>query len=440
MFRATTTAPWPFFRSARTGSNLSSRTHSSSAFSRRNLIRRNSASPGRTARSRAALASVIRESSASRPALAWMPSTISTSPTSSGPSRSTIHVEKTAAAPSTSNSTGVGKHLDPRFVGRDVDRVGARRSRSANARCGRSGRGRSRSSASGIGSSRMGIVSCSVSISSMRPSIVAMTPNGYTLRWLSLKGPSKKSSVGPDCWISPAVTFSKRDSRWSLLLAQMVRYNPRWLSLKGNFNSGQTRELLSHRPIRTAPRSMVPAPTEPLLVIGPYTAAPAGSGEWALAESHQMNSTEARKTAFAAELRWAQGQPFACVATLGHVVCSNIPAVATSLKSCTPRPARVGPPQGPQARLRKSNAKARCRAAGGWGRAFDPLSGAGILRGNINWCVHPPCPPGRRGWRGLSPGPQARLMQSTRKPDAPSAEQRGHFRPASRYGYIPRRH
>ena len=78
---------------------------------------------------------------------------------------------------------------------------------------------------------------------STRPSIVAMTPDGYTLRWLSLKG---------------------------------------------NFNSGQMRELLSHRPIRLAPRSIVPAPTtEPLLVIGPYTAAPAGSGEWALAESHR---------------------------------------------------------------------------------------------------------------------------------------------------------
>ena len=38
MFRATSTTPWPFFRSARTGSNLSSRTQSSSAFSRRNLI------------------------------------------------------------------------------------------------------------------------------------------------------------------------------------------------------------------------------------------------------------------------------------------------------------------------------------------------------------------------------------------------------------------
>ena len=102
--------PRPFFRSARTGSNLSLRTQSSSAFSWRNFIhRRNSMPPpphpppGRAARSCVTLTSGIRASSASLSTLACMPSAISTSPMSSGSSHSTLHVEKTEAAPSISN-------------------------------------------------------------------------------------------------------------------------------------------------------------------------------------------------------------------------------------------------------------------------------------------------------------------------------------------------
>ena len=215
----------------------------------------------------------------------------------------------------------------------------------------------------------------------------------------------------------------------------MVGYTPRWLSLKGNFNSGQTRELLSHRPIRTAPRSMVPAPTkEPLLVIGPYTAAPAGSGEWALAESHQMNSTEARKTAFVAKLRWAQGQPFACVATLGHVACSDIPAVATSLNRCTPRPARVG--AAPRGRRHARGSRTRKPDAEQQGGAFDPLSGVGIPPGYINWCIHPPAPQAGEGGGGRPQG-RRKSYAEARRTQCRAAGGGGRFRPASRYGYTP---
>ena len=173
MFRATSTIPRPFFRSARTGSNLSSRTQSS-AFSRRNLIlRRNSVHPGRAARSWVALTSAIRASSANLPALACM---LSTSPMSSVSSPSTLHVEKTAAAPSTSNSSLASLSISTHgSKAGSLTGWGTRSSRSVNGHYGRSGRGGgSLSSASGMVSSRMGLGSYSASISSIRSSIVAM--------------------------------------------------------------------------------------------------------------------------------------------------------------------------------------------------------------------------------------------------------------------------
>ena len=103
--------PWPFFRSVRTGSNLSSRTQSSS-FSRSNLSLRMNSPSGRAARSWVALSSVILAFRANLPALACMPSAISMSPMSSGSSPSTLQVEKTAEVPSNSNV-----NLDP-LVGR----------------------------------------------------------------------------------------------------------------------------------------------------------------------------------------------------------------------------------------------------------------------------------------------------------------------------------
>ena len=106
---------WPFFRSVRTGSNLSSRTQSLSV-SRRNLSLRIKLPSGRAARSWVALTSVIRAFRANLPALACMPSAISVLPMSSGSSSSTLQVEKTAEASSTSNF-GVVKNLDP-LVGR----------------------------------------------------------------------------------------------------------------------------------------------------------------------------------------------------------------------------------------------------------------------------------------------------------------------------------
>ena len=56
-------------------------------------------------RRRAALSYVILASRAMRPALASMPSAIWMSPISSGSSASTLHVEKTAEEPLTSNSS-----------------------------------------------------------------------------------------------------------------------------------------------------------------------------------------------------------------------------------------------------------------------------------------------------------------------------------------------
>ena len=79
---------WPFFRSVRTGSNLSSRTQSSSV-SRRNLSLRIKLPSGRAARSWVALALIIRAFRANLPALACMPSVIWMSPMSSGSSSST---------------------------------------------------------------------------------------------------------------------------------------------------------------------------------------------------------------------------------------------------------------------------------------------------------------------------------------------------------------
>ena len=69
--------------------------------------------PGRVARSWVALTSAIQASSASLPALACMPSAISTSPMSSGSSPSTLHVEKTVFGEFV---FGVVKYLDPRLV------------------------------------------------------------------------------------------------------------------------------------------------------------------------------------------------------------------------------------------------------------------------------------------------------------------------------------
>ena len=130
--------------------------------------------PGRAARSWVALTSAIRASSANLPALACM---LSTSPMSSVSSPSTHHVEKTAAAPSTSNSSLASLSIS--IHGSKAGSLtgwGTRSSRSVNGHYGRSGRGGggSLSSASGMVSSRTGLGSYSASISSIRSSIVAM--------------------------------------------------------------------------------------------------------------------------------------------------------------------------------------------------------------------------------------------------------------------------
>ena len=122
--REISTMPCPFFLSALTGSNLSLTTQSPSSYSRRNLIFRMNSPSGRAARSLAALPSVIRAFKTIRPARASIPSAISMSPMSSGSSSSTLHVEKTAAAPSTSNSSfGVFQDLKPWFAGRKPNRM-----------------------------------------------------------------------------------------------------------------------------------------------------------------------------------------------------------------------------------------------------------------------------------------------------------------------------
>ena len=126
MFRATSTTPGPSF--AQPGQDqTSSRTHAPSYRSRRNLSFRINSPSGRAARSWVALTSAIRASSANLPALACMPSAISTSPIPSGSSPSTLHVEKTAAAPSTSNSSLASLSIVSResyWVGDTIIQVG----------------------------------------------------------------------------------------------------------------------------------------------------------------------------------------------------------------------------------------------------------------------------------------------------------------------------
>ena len=77
------------------------------------------------------------------------------------------------------------------------------------------------------------------------------------------------------------------------------------------------------------------------------------------------------------------------------------------------------------------------------GGAFDPLSGVGIPPGYINWCIHPPCTPGRRGWRGPATGSSrgSRTCSLHGSPTHPvQSSWGGRFQPASRYGYTPGRH
>ena len=142
--------PWPFFRSVQTGSNLSSRTQSSS-FSRRNLSLRMKLPSGRAARSWVALTSVIRALRANLPALACMSSAISMSPMSSGSSSSTLQVEKTKEAPSTSNSSLASLRISTHWSAGSLNEGGTWSLRSVNGLCGRSGRGRRLSSSSGMG-------------------------------------------------------------------------------------------------------------------------------------------------------------------------------------------------------------------------------------------------------------------------------------------------
>ena len=56
-----------------------------------------------------------------------------------------------------------------------------------------------------------------------------------------------------------------------------------------------------------------------------------------------MNFTKVRKTAFTTELRWTQGQPFACVVSLRHIACIGISAVAHFFNRWASGPAGVGP-------------------------------------------------------------------------------------------------
>ena len=99
-----------------------------------------------------ALTSAIR---ANLPALACMPSAISMSPMSSGSSSSTLQVEKTAEAPSTSNSSFASLRISTHWSAGRLNGGGTWSSRSVN--CWPSG--------TGSGSSAR--------ISSIRPSIVA---------------------------------------------------------------------------------------------------------------------------------------------------------------------------------------------------------------------------------------------------------------------------
>ena len=115
------------------------------------------------------------------------------------------------------------------------------------------------------------------------------------------------------------------------------------LPLNGNLDGGQTRKFLSHRSCCTTPLTPIHALTTELLLVSiPYPTTPAGLSVWAFTKSHQMNFTKVRKTAFTTELRWAHGQPFACVVSLGHVACSGISAVIHFFNRWAQRPARVG--------------------------------------------------------------------------------------------------
>ena len=122
---------WPFFRSVRTGSNLSSRTQSSSV-SRRNLSLRIKLPSGRAARSWVALTSVIRAFRANLPAMACMPSAISMLPVSSGSSSSNLQVEKNAEAPSTSNSSLASLRISTHWSAGSLTGGGTWSSRSVN--------------------------------------------------------------------------------------------------------------------------------------------------------------------------------------------------------------------------------------------------------------------------------------------------------------------
>ena len=105
VFCVISTTPWPFFLSALTGSNLSSTIQSASPRSRKNLIFSAFSPSGSYKRSRLATSYFILASRVMRPALASMPSVIWMSPMLSWSSASTLHVEKTAETPSTSNSS-----------------------------------------------------------------------------------------------------------------------------------------------------------------------------------------------------------------------------------------------------------------------------------------------------------------------------------------------
>ena len=123
------------------------------------------------------------------------------------------------------------------------------------------------------------------------------------------------------------------------------------LSLNGNFDGGEARKFLSCRST-CCMTPLFPIPTlttELLLVSNPYPTAPAGLSEWAFTESHQMNFTKVCKTAFTTELRWTQGQPFACVVSLRHIACIGISAVTHFFNSRVSEgwgpPGRWGGPQ-----------------------------------------------------------------------------------------------
>ena len=112
---------------------------------------------GRAARSWVALTSVIRAFRANLSALACMRSAISMSPMSSGSSSSTLQVEKTAEAPSTSNLSLASLRISIHWSAGSLTEGGTWSSRSVNGRCGRSGRGRRLSSSSGMGWSKMNL-------------------------------------------------------------------------------------------------------------------------------------------------------------------------------------------------------------------------------------------------------------------------------------------